>query len=169
MFKRTSACKPSTGIRFSEAKQLKPCRLLSYGLFCIGMAQRRDSRDRWAYFQDLPKITTTKSMAFGLALPSVSFPCNKEGTRMVSLAQVIFDWNYWGSCWGTNQNRDDVVDHQWMCRISSILRTIPCRLRQNLIHVFFMSNDKNLNLLSNGANLRLINDFLASKLTRYIA
>ena len=35
---------------------------------------------------------------------------------------MIRGWSYWGSCWRTNQNRDDVIINQWKCRIGRTLR-----------------------------------------------
>ena len=49
-------------------------------------------------FRDHAKITTTKLVALTLGNLSVSIPHNGERTRPGSLACVIDDQSYWGSC-----------------------------------------------------------------------
>ena len=62
--------------------------------------------------KDHAQIMTTKLVALGLGKSSVFVSRNGEQKRLGTLAYVIHDQSYWGSCWWTNQKRDDVTDNQ---------------------------------------------------------
>ena len=68
--------------------------------------------DLWAFIiWDHAQITTTEVVAIGLGNPSVFVPRDGDRARPGTLAHVIHYLSYWGSCWRTNQKRDDVIDN----------------------------------------------------------